>query len=411
MFSERGCSVQKFSFAEALKAKESLSAALFQKGGVAATDVPDDAQRAILNSGRVQGIGVGLLDPDDEAKGAVIVLYATKALKQQDAKTLENGVTVMSQNQKVAAPTRVVRTGEFIANTSTLPNLTHRDRTADRQTRVERRDVSAFTDGEYKRKVRPLPGGYTIGTPWWSGTAGLIVINSPGQNQLYVLSNNHVLNKDNSSGYTENIQPGGADGGVSGTDTIGRLDRYVPLSRTGDNYLDAATSIPGSNSMLDPRYGRNRIVVPGHYLQYSVGWKFIKAGRTTEDVAGVVDSVHTDVQINYGSYGGLGTITFKDQSVIKGTGGPVSLPGDSGSVWLRDTDRYACAVNYAGPNDGSYSIAYPINWFMTAFKCLVAIPNTVANALSPEVSEAAKFTTEMTAEFQELLESLVQSAQ
>jgi hypothetical protein len=270
----------------------------------------------------------------------------------------------------------------------------------------------ALIDSEYRKKMRPVPAGYSVGTRDRSGTIGLIVINDPERTQLYICSNNHVLNKDNSSGYTEILQPGGADGGVSPRDTIGRLDRFIRLEKTKDNYMDAATAIPRSNSLLDPRYGRNKLVLPGHYLQFRVGWKMWKAGRTTGDVQGVVDSVHTDIRVNYGSYGGLGDIVFKDQSIVKGVNGPVSLPGDSGSCWLRTDDNFACALNYAGPKDGMHSICFPINWFMTAFKCKVARPGWMSEDNRPSMGEdALLFSSELPLEGPEWLSAAVEYGQ
>jgi hypothetical protein len=79
----------------------------------------------------------------------------------------------------------------------------------------------------------------------------------------------------------------------------------------------------------------------------------------------------------------LGKFTFKQQTVVKGSEA-VSLPGDSGSVWLKAEDNYACAVNYAGSGNGSTSICFPVNWFMEKFSCLVAAPSLVeGNILAP----------------------------
>jgi hypothetical protein len=86
-----------------------------------------------------------------------------------------------------------------------------------------------------------------------------------------------------------------------------------------------------------------------------------------------VESIHTDIQVDYSGYDNLGVLNFKNQSVIRGAR-PVSLPGDSGSVWLRRKDNFAAAVNYAGTTDGRLSIAYPVQWFIQVFKVRVAQP-------------------------------------
>lgn len=395
--------MKKFSFTEALAAKNVIAGAMRQeKDPLHALE--DDRMRRIFKGGKIIGAGVGFLDPSDESKGAAVVLYTMKTITRQEIELLSRGITMLVQQQTVAVPTRVERSGEFHANATAA-----KAKGLEAGARETPGPISL--DREYRRRLRPVPGGYSVGTPNGSGTAGLIVINDPGHTQLYVLSNNHVLNKDNSSGYSETIQPGGADGGRSGRDSIGRLDRFIQLSNTRDNYLDAATAIPASNANLDARYGRDRLTVPGNYTQYSVGWRLFKAGRTTEDVSGIVDSVHTDTSVNYGGYGNLGVIHFKDQSIIKQVNQPVSLPGDSGSVWLRSGDRFACALNYGGPTEGNYSISFPIEWFMTAFKCAVAGPSGVARSVSPKVDDAAKFSSAVTPKLQELLRSLVHFAQ
>lgn len=309
----------------------------------------------MLQQEYISGVGVGYLDPQDENQGAAIVVYVSG--QPVDSINIPDRFEAEIEGTKVSAPSRIVTTGEFFANTY-----------------FATRPATLPASLVYSQRIRPVPGGYSVGTPAESGTAGLIVL-SADRTQLYVLSCNHVLNKDNSNGYTETIQPGGADGGISGNDTIGRLDRFIPLQKT-NNYLDAATAIPLSNDLLNPTYA-TKGTLPGHYIQYSVGWNFYKVGRTTGPVTGKVDSVHTDVTVNYGNLDSLGQITFKDQSIVKGTQA-VSLPGDSGSVWLRAEDNYACAVNYAGPQDGLYSICYPVNWFMQAFNCIVAQPASAA---------------------------------
>jgi hypothetical protein len=321
------------SFQEAFAVKESLVSSLLQQENIS-------------------GVGIGFLNPDNEEEGAAIILYVNA--ESISATNLPEYYEAYINETDIRVPIRKELTGEFIANVNFLAG-----------------------HPEYSKRIRPILAGYSVGYPGSSGTAGLIVIDKVTK-KLFILSNNHVLNKDNTSGYTETIQPGGADGGSAGADTIGRLDRYIPFV-SGDNYLDAATSIPLNNSLLNPSYA-TKGTIPGHYLQYRVGWNFYKVGRTTGPVTGKVDSVDTQVTVDYGR---LGKFTFKQQTVVKGAGA-VSLPGDSGSVWLKAEDNNACAVNYAGSGDGLTSICFPINWFMEKFNCLVALPSLVeGNILVP----------------------------
>jgi hypothetical protein len=293
--------------------------------------------RSVLRKSGVHGIGVGYHDPKNPKKGAAVIIYTDKLTPTSLGLSTKYSMT--SNGKAVKVPIRVVKTGKF----------------------------RCYAD--YKSKIRPVPAGYSIGTTGGSGTLGLIVTNYPNPRQRYIFSNNHVLNPGNTGGNIETLQPGGADRGQTGRDRIGRLYRYVPF-RKQNNLIDAALSIPTRNSLLNPRYATVG-VVPGHVTTYRVGERFKKVGRTTGLVTGVVDSVNTDLQINYG--GSLGLLSFSNQTIIKGDN-PVSLPGDSGSVWLRQVDNYAAAVNYAGSSDGKISISYPVNWFMQRFGTRVARP-------------------------------------
>jgi hypothetical protein len=199
-------------FQEALAVKESLVFSLSQQANIS-------------------GIGVGFLNPENEQEGAAIVLYINA--EPLSASDLPEYYEANIGGTDVRVPIRKELTGEFIANTYS-----------------EKTSIDLLAGHpEYSKRIRPILAGYSVGYPGSSGTAGLIVIDRE-KTQLFILSNNHVLNRNNTNGYTETIQPGGADGGSAGADTIGRLDRYIPFV-SGDNYLDAATSIPldkGNNS-------------------------------------------------------------------------------------------------------------------------------------------------------------------
>ena len=297
----------------------------------------------LLKDKDIFGVGVGYYDPNDQKKGAGIIIYSQKV--KASIATIPKALSATAKGKKISVPVRVVKNDSFKANI-------------------------AINSTKFKKKIRPVQGGYSIGTPNWSGTAGLIVSNYPNRKRLYVLSNNHVINKNNSAAYTETTQPGGSDGGKSGRDRIGSLYRFVKLKKNSKNYIDAAIAIPLKKSFLTPKYA---IIgkVPGHYVNYKVGWKFIIVGRTTGLVGGRVESINTDVKINYGNYGGLDEVSFEDQTIIR-SNHPISLPGDSGSVWLYAKNYYATAVNYAGTPDGKLSVSFPVHWAMQAFGIRVA---------------------------------------
>lgn len=295
--------------------------------------------REMLARSEVHGIGVGYYDPKNPKKGAAVIIYTN--VFSDTSLGLSSTISKRSKGKTVTVPVRYVKTGM----------------------------IRAYVN--YKKRIRPVPAGYSIGTSGGSGSAGLIVTNGSRGTQRYLLSNNHVLNPTNSSVMTETLQPGGADNGQRGRDTIGSVFRYVKLEKNKSNRVDIALSRPLRNRLLSPRYATVG-VLPGYVTTYRVGERLKKVGRTTGLEHGVVDSVHTDIQIDYGE--SLGILNFKNQTVVRGVN-PVSLPGDSGSVWLRDIDNYAAAVNFAGSSNGRISISFPVNWAMQIFGTRIAGPN------------------------------------
>lgn len=321
------------SFRKAYQVKQRLSAQLLKKRGI-------------------HGIGVGLCDPSLPKKGAAIILYAS-ALAATAKPNKKNGrqkpLRPAQLQRKTGVPIRIVRSTSFHKHGSPPSN-------------------------RFRTRIRPVMAGYSIGTPNSSGTAGLVVTqgnNSRYQNR-YILSNNHVLVNENTRRCSVTLQPGGADSGTVSKDRVGEVYQFVRLSKQRNNYMDAALAKPLRPSLFSTRYAVFG-AVPGHLRSYRIGERFKKVGRTTGVTTGQVESIHTDIRVGYGSYGNLGTITFKNQSVIRGKR-PVSLGGDSGSVWLTRRGNRAAAVNFAGSADGLLSISYPIEWFMQVFGTRVPIP-------------------------------------
>jgi len=314
----------------------------------AANALKERMARSVLKMKGVHGIGVGYRDPRRPGKGAAVVIYADALAVSKPA--FASSMSALRKGQPVRVPVRVVRT----------------------------KGIRSHAD--FRRRIRPVPAGYSIGTAGGSGTAGLIVTQAPAGSQRYFFSNNHVLtNPVNSPTPAETLQPGGADNGRPGIDRVGRLSRFVRLSRTRTNLIDAAISLPVRNGIASPRYATVG-VLPGHVATYRVGERFKKVGRTTGLVFGRVDSVNTDVRVDYGPQ--LGVLAFRNQSVIRGSR-PVSLPGDSGSVWLRRADNFAAAVNFAGSADGRMSVSFPVDWALRRFGVRIARPDGAGRVKRP----------------------------
>ncbi|MDQ0900233.1 MULTISPECIES: hypothetical protein [unclassified Paenibacillus] len=304
----------------------------------------------LLKRAEVMAVGVGYLDPSKPALGAGVIVYTHQKTVPSSLNSLKGVVSKAG----TAVPVRFVPTGMFkTSGSSSKPK--------------------AIRPTLFRNRIHPVPGGVSIGKPdpFSTGTAGVIVIRN---NQLYILSNNHVLIKNNSSAFSATVQPGPADAALAGN-TIGRAFQFVRLRPGEVNFQDSAIALPFSNSLLNPRYlcaSGQLVTVPGHLLSYPVGLQVFKSGRTTGFVRGTVEANNVDVRVSYG--GTLGTLLFRNQSVIRGNTGAVSLPGDSGSVWLRTSDRFATALNFAGTADGRRSISNPIGTVMSTYGLRIAIP-------------------------------------
>lgn len=322
-------------FHEALKHKNRISPVLLKRAGVMA-------------------VGVGYADPGKPALGAGVIVYTHQKIVPSSINSLKS----VAAKAGSSVPVRFVSSGAFKINAS-APSTS------------KTKDIKIRS---FQSRIRPVPGGVSIGKtdPVSTGTAGVIVIR---KGKLYILSNNHVLIKNNSSDFSATVQPGPADAAIPGN-IVGRAFQFVRLNKGGVNYQDSAIAIPKSNSLLNRRYlassSGQLITVPGHLLSYPVGLKLIKSGRTSGFVRGTVESNNVDVRVSYG--GTLGTLLFRNQSVIRGDSGAVSLPGDSGSVWLRAKDRFAAALNFAGTADGIHSISNPIGYVMSTYGLRIAIP-------------------------------------
>jgi hypothetical protein len=213
-------------------------------------------------------------------------------------------------------------------------------------------------------KWRPAPGGVSCGhVDITAGTLGCLVTRG---DQIYILSNNHVLANSNQGQAGDPIlQPGPHDGGTM-ADQIATLDDFVPINfgteaptcpfATGTtdvlnwaarlagsqhrlqavrqiaatNLVDAALARPLSDNLVEKRIleiGRPQGVAEG-----ALGLQIHKSGRTTGLTSGEITQVDATVRVSYGTGN---TATFTDQLVA----GPMSSGGDSGSAVLDEQDR------------------------------------------------------------------------
>jgi hypothetical protein len=257
---------------------------------------------------------------------------------------------------------------------------------------VETGVLRAFPNGPSelgpRDRWRPVvPAGVSVGHYMiTAGTFGCLV--QRGE-ELFILSNNHVLaNSNECAEWDPILQPGPADGGGS-EDRIARLAQYVPLvfetepseceiadwvvkllnaiggalgSRhqleavkrsSGTNRVDAALARP-----LSPNQVTNEILgigVPVGVGAASLGTQVQKSGRTTGYTEGTITQVDATLRIDY--YGPKAL--FTGQLVAS----PMSQGGDSGSAVL-DMDRGVVGLLFAG-SEGA-TILSPIDEVLSA---------------------------------------------
>jgi hypothetical protein len=235
-------------------------------------------------------------------------------------------------------------------------------------------------------KWRPAPGGVSIGhIDITAGTLGCLVTRG---NELFILSNNHVLANSNKGKEGDPIlQPGPYDGGTL-ADRIATLEAFVPINfgtapptcplTTGliklfndlakvlgsdhrlqgyriaaeTNQVDAAMARPLSDDLVERRI--LNIGVPKGSREATLGIAIRKSGRTTELTTGQVLQIDATVQV---SYGDAGVATFEDQFVA----GAMSGGGDSGSAVL-DQEDFVVGLLFAGSD--SSTIINPIQFVL-----------------------------------------------
>jgi len=243
-------------------------------------------------------------------------------------------------------------------------------------------------------KWRPAPGGVSCGhIDITAGTLGCLVTRS---DQLFILSNNHVLGNSNAGQKGDPIlQPGPYDGGTA-DDCIAVLEEFVPIEfETGGptcpiakwtesflnwlarilgsshrvkafkkvlevNQVDAAIAKPLSEDLVKREI--LEIGVPKGSREATLGTKVKKSGRTSGLTTGEIIQVHVTVRVNYGDNK---VALFTDQLMA----GAMSSPGDSGSAVL-DEEDYVVGLLFAGSD--RVTLMNPIHYVLEALNVAIA---------------------------------------
>ena len=198
-----------------------------------------------------------------------------------------------------------------------------------------------------------------------AGTLGSLV-KRIGRRGKFILSNNHVLARENDGEKGDLIiQPGCLDSGCGcdAEDKVAKLTTFVPIdfSIFGSNEVDAALAkiIKGEVNK------KGKILDIGRVSRLSldpvVGMAVKKAGRTTDLTFGTIDAIGVTVMVEYS----VGYAWFVNQFVV--TPGGFSAPGDSGSLIVIDEERCPNPVGLLFAGSETSTVANPIRKVYESF--------------------------------------------
>ena len=299
--------------------------------------------KKLLNLQNVTAVGIGYKTVDNKkTKEIAIIVSVTKKVPFYE---LERSQIIPEKLDGVR--TDVVESGEIVA-------------------------LKLRTD-----KWRPAPGGVSIGHyKITAGTLGGLVTKD---NEIFILSNNHILANSNDAAVGDAIyQPGPYDGG-SQSDTIASLHQFVPIDfgggggggspcpfakfytsigngiskffgsnsrlrsyqiMAGFNLVDCAVAKPLAPvwGMVDPNI--LDIGIPVGVIEAALNMEVQKSGRTTGLKYGIITQVNATVTVGYG---GGKTAIFDNQIITT----ELSQGGDSGS-WLLNDSKNVVGLLFAG---------------------------------------------------------------
>ncbi len=308
----------------------------------------------LLKRSNVVGVGVGHKESEGQVTDEVAVMV--NVAQKVPVAQLAEGDKVPRDLDGVK--TDVVETGRFLAGQVVPQNQSTKDR------------------------WRPtIPPGVSMGhSEVTAGTFGCLVRRG---NQIFILSNNHVLANVNAGRPGDPIiQPGRYDGGGP-ADKVALLAEHIPLDfggessncgvasgleralnlaaqtlgsnhrliayRTspGENLVDAALASPLDSAQFIPdilKIGR-----PKGVREATLGTNVQKTGRTTDYTQGRIVQIDVTISVDYNGR----MATFTGQLMATG----MSAGGDSGSAML-DDEGYLVGLLFAG--SGSATLINPI---------------------------------------------------
>jgi len=229
-------------------------------------------------------------------------------------------------------------------------------------------DANLSCSNNRKQQQRPLMAGISLSHP--QVTAGTIAYFCHSTNptdinhaeQVYLLSNNHVLADVNRGKMGDDIyQPGVLDGGIA-INNVAKLHRLVELQLGGQvaNEVDAAIAILNDNINYQVSICSIGTVTGTNVALENM--EVVKHGRTSGYTEGIVTDESLDINVGIDHNNPNVIAKFEDQFRIDrlATAPHFALGGDSGSLIVSKGDNKAVGLYFAGPASGTYGIANQI---------------------------------------------------
>lgn len=296
----------------------------------------NNAQRDLFSRKNVVSVGIGYKKSGGQKTNQLSVVCSVEQKKPKEALSDRE----MIPKEINGAPTDVIETGVIKALGNTI-------------------------------RRRPALGGDSIGH--YAITAGTLGCLVKKNNQIYILSNNHVMANSNDAKEGDAIlQPGPYDRGTT-ADTIANLSEFVPISFIENGLPDSecpfaksaafimniaaffmgsksrvqAYSLQSVTNLIDAALAKpivtadvkNEILDIGYIKgtrEATLDMEVHKQGRTTGYTTGVVDQIDVTTQVSYGTNK---TAVFSDQIIVTTEEyDHFSQGGDSGSAVLCNKD-------------------------------------------------------------------------
>jgi hypothetical protein len=197
-----------------------------------------------------------------------------------------------------------------------------------------------------------------------SGTLGSLVT---AGGTKYILSNNHVLARQDQAVAGEDVsQPGLIDSNCQAATIVADYSKAVTL---GQN-VDCAVAQLRTGLMDSTGFIEGEGVISSSVTSPSVGLAVQKSGRTTGHTTGTIGSINTSVSVQYQLQCGRGrkyTLSYTNQVVINSSS--FSGGGDSGSLIVTNAScAHPVALLFAGSS--SDTIGNPIGEVLTKLGAL-----------------------------------------